>query len=115
MRRIQFLALVATIGSAVGLGSAGAAGAQALGIHWGEDSRPIAADECARRAKEIIGVKGFSVTTAGTSVEGSGPGVVVLVDCVTVQQGAHILVVAVSPDGTLAERTRNEVRIAVMR
>ena len=91
------------------------ASAQAPSMHWGSDTRPIAASECIRRAQEIIGVKGFQVTTAGPTVHGQGPNVAVLVECVSIPQGTYILVVGASPDSEIAERTRNEVRIAVMR
>ena len=85
-------------------------------MHWGSDTRPIGADECLRRAEEIIGVKGFQVIKARNAVAGQGPDVVVLVECTPIAQGTDILVVATSPANTpTAERTRNEVRIAVMR
>ena len=111
MNRFQLVVPAAIIGLAI----AAEARAETPGLQWGFDFRPINTAECVRRAQEIIAVMGFQVTTDGELVAGSGPNVAVLVDCPSVPQGVHILVVGASPDSTLAERTRNEVRIAVMR
>jgi hypothetical protein len=60
-----------------------------------------------------------TIVGAGRTLTAVGPNVVVMVHCVSLGFGTntrvHILVAATSPSGTVAERVRNEVRIAVMR
>jgi hypothetical protein len=113
--RTRLFAFLAITGSIVALAGVTGAKAQTPIMHWGFDTRPVSVGECLRRAKEIIGVKGFQVTPVGNTVHGGGPNVAVLVECVGLGARTNILVVAASPNSTLAERTRNEVRIAVMR
>ena len=109
------------------LGGTVEAEAQRIAVHYGSDTRPFGPSECIRRAKADVRARGwpFSVTGRSTIVHGTrsllaiGPNVSVLVDCVILGLGTNtkvrILVAASSPDGQLAERIRNEVRIAVMR
>jgi len=109
------------------LGGTVEAEAQQIAVHYGSDTRPIGPSECIRRAKADVRARGwpFSVTGNSPIVHGTrsllaiGPNVSVLADCVILGLGnntkVRILVAASSPDGRLAERIRNEVRIAVMR
>jgi hypothetical protein len=108
------------------LGGTVGAEAQQIAVHYGSDTRPFGPTECIRRAKADVRARGWPFATSGrTIVHGtrsllaSGPNVSVLVDCVILGLGTNtkirILVAASSPDGQLAERIRNEVRIAVMR
>jgi hypothetical protein len=112
----------------LGLGSStGGAAAQAPQLHYGGDTRPIGPSECIRRAKANVQARGWPYSITGTStVVGAartltsvGPNVVVMVRCVILGLGTNtrvnILVAAASPSGKVAERIRNEVRIAVMR
>jgi hypothetical protein len=105
----------------------GAGAQQAPFMHFGADTRHIGPSECIRRAKADVRARGFNIDaiTGDSTIVGAartllatGPNVVVIVNCVTLGLGAdtrsNILVAAASSDGALAERIRNEVRIAVM-
>ena len=73
MTRFWLLAAAA----AISLLSITGARAQTPSFHFGSDTRPIDVAECMRRAKEIIGVKGFESAIFGNSIIGSGAKVVV--------------------------------------
>ena len=108
------------------LGGTVEAEAQHIATHYGSAVRYFGPTECIRRAKADVRARGWPFSTSGMvmfhgtrSLLASGPNVSVLVDCVILGLGTstkiRILVAASSTDGQLAERIRNEVRIAVMR
>jgi hypothetical protein len=84
-------------------------------MHWNYDTLRFDVTECIRRAEVIFRVKEFLVTRTGNAVGGLGPKVAVLVDCATISDGVHILVVAASHDFDLALRAGDEVRTAMIR
>lgn len=115
---------LAALAGLICLGASNEANAQSPSMHWGDDLRRISVAECVRRAKESLSNRGFSVTAMTRPVAGTSGNVTVLVGCFRTSTAGHvpqrfrstyILVAAASPDSATAERTRNEVRIDVMR
>jgi len=78
-------------------------------MHWGSDSRPRTFEACISDAKSAMRIKDLQVTaSSGSSVVwGSNADVIVLVQCIAVDNGVRILVAAA---GQNAERYRNDIR-----
>ncbi len=89
--------------------------AQTPSMHFGSDTRAMSVADCKKRATFALGEQGLKIcATTGSESAGCGSNVVALVTCVGLGARTFISVVAASPDGGTAERTRNAVRSLVM-
>jgi hypothetical protein len=112
MKKHRLLIMAIAISS--GFGVASNALAQAPAMHFGSDFRPKTLARCINHAKFAMqrnNAGQLRMTQSGNAVFGTGPDVSVVVTCTEVNGGVVIQVVAASPDSSIAERYRNEVRI----